>query len=93
MNRQHFSWTIDAIADDVARVEVDGDQVVTVPFWVLPSGAVEGDVLRVSHQREEGRSEIVIEHDPDATRMASQRSVRQLADMPVNRGPAGDIVL
>ncbi len=93
MTHQHYSWTIDAIADDVARVEVDGDQVVTVPSWVLPSAAAEGDVLRVSHQREEGRSVIIIDHDPDATLMALQRSARQLADMPLDRGPKGDIVL
>ncbi len=93
MTRQHYSWTIDAIADDVARVELDGDRMVTVPSWILPSAAVEGDVLRVSHQREDGRSVIVIDHDPDATRAALQRSARQLADMPLDHGPTGDIVL
>lgn len=93
MNRQHHSWTIDAIADDVARVEVDSDRIIALPAWVLPAAAAEGDVLRVSHQREEGRSVIVIDHDMDATRRALQRSVRQLADMPLDSGPKGDIVL
>lgn len=69
MSSQHYNWTIDAIADDVARVEVDSDQVVSLPAWVLPSATVEGDVLQVSHQREARRSVIVIDHDPDATRV------------------------
>lgn len=93
MTSQHYSWTVDAIADHVARVEVDSDRVVALPEWVLPSAAVEGDVLRVSHQREAGRSVIIIDHDPDATRKALEQSARQVAAMPLDRGPSGNIVL
>lgn len=84
---------IDGIAEDVARVEVDGDRVITLPAWLLPLRVSEGDVLRVSHLREEARSVLVIEHDLDATNLARERSAHQLADMPLDAEAGGDIVL
>lgn len=93
MNRQHHVWTIDAIEEDVARIEVDGDRVVTLPLWLLPFAVVEGDVLRVSHQREAARSVLIIDRDVEATRLATGRSARQLADTPLDTGAGGDIVL
>ena len=79
-------WTIDSIGEDVARIEVDGDRVVTLPAWLLPVGTAEGDVLRVSHQREAARSVLVIDRDPAATSLANRRSAQQLADTPLNAG-------
>ncbi|MHB1223477.1 MAG: DUF3006 domain-containing protein [Gemmatimonadaceae bacterium] len=93
MTRQHHVWTIDSIEEEVARVEVDGDRVVTLPAWLLPAGTAEGDVLHVSHQREAARSVLVIDLDRAATRLANRRSERQLADTPVDSGRGGDIVL
>lgn len=91
MNRQHHSWTIDAIEEDVVRVEVDGERVIALPAWILPAAVREGDVLQVSHQRETERSVLVIARDPDATRKAVERSARQLADMPLDGGVGGDV--
>lgn len=93
MTRQRHVWVVDGIAEEVARVEVDGERVVTIPAWVLPADVREGDVLRVSHQREQHRSVMMIERDPLATRRATERSERQLARMPPTPGPGGDIVL
>lgn len=93
MTREHHVWTIDSIGEDVARIEVDGDRVVTLPAWLLPAGTAEGDVLRVSHQREVARSVLVIDRDHAATRLANRRSAQQLADTPLNAGGSGDIVL
>ena len=61
---------MDAIAEGVARVEVDGDRVVSVPAWLLPAGASEGDVLRVTREREPGRAVVTIERDAWATHRA-----------------------
>ena len=63
-------WVVDAVAEGVARVEVDGDRVVSVPAWLLPAGASEGDVLRVTREREPGRAVVTIERDAWATHRA-----------------------
>ncbi|MGH7668424.1 MAG: DUF3006 domain-containing protein, partial [Gemmatimonadaceae bacterium] len=49
MSRQAHRWIIDSIADHVAVIEVDGEQTVHLPRWVIPRGAVEGQVLTVQH--------------------------------------------
>jgi hypothetical protein len=41
-------WVIDQIENGVAAVEINGDNVVTMPVEVLPKGIREGDVLRVA---------------------------------------------
>lgn len=94
MTRQEIHvWMVDAIEEGMARIEVDGDRVVTLPTWLLPFAVSEGEVLRVSHRREQERSALVIERDPDATAAALRRSARQLADIPRETGAGGDIVL
>jgi DUF3006 family protein len=41
-------WVIDQIENGVAAVEINGDNVLTIPIEVLPKGVREGDVLRVT---------------------------------------------
>jgi len=41
-------WVIDQIENGVASVEINGNNVVTIPLEVLPKGVREGDVLRVT---------------------------------------------
>lgn len=81
MQRSRHIWTVDTIEEGAAAIEVDGRQVTTVPRWVLPSGAKEGDVLVVHHERGAERSSLVIEVDEDATRVALEKSASQVETM------------
>ena len=95
MVEQH-RWIVDSMEEHVASIEVDGGATVTVPQWLLPAGAREGHVLRVSHEREPAgnRSSVTIEIDDAATRQAVAESASQVRKgrRPGN-DPGGDIVL
>lgn len=45
-------WTIDRLEGDLAVLEVEERKTVTVPKTALPEGAQEGDVLRITIDRE-----------------------------------------
>lgn len=68
------TWVVAVIEDGSASIEVDGRTVTPIPQWMLPEGVREGDVLSVTHDRREGKSELLIETDPDAKRKALDRS-------------------
>jgi Protein of unknown function (DUF3006) len=98
MPEQTHRWVIDAIADRVAAIEIDGDRTVRLPRWVLPRGAREGDVLAVRHtlDAEGERSALVIEIDRAATeaaRRASREQVDAIRNQSHRRDPGGDVVL
>jgi hypothetical protein len=57
------TWIVAVIEDGSASIEVDGRTVTPIPQWMLPEGAKEGDVLSVTHDRMEGKSELLIETD------------------------------
>ena len=57
------TWVVDVIEDGSASIEVDGRTVTPIPQWMLPEGVREGDVLSVTHDRLEGKSELLIETD------------------------------
>jgi hypothetical protein len=42
------TWVVDQIENGVASVEIDGHSTSTVPVSILPRGAGEGSVLRVT---------------------------------------------
>jgi hypothetical protein len=86
------TWIVDVIEDGSASIEVDGRSVTPIPQWMLPEGVREGDVLSVTHDRNEGKSALLIETNPEAKREALDRSVNQVAKKSKNdRG--GDISL
>lgn len=90
--RSKHIWVVDIIEDGSASIEVDGRTVTPIPEWMLPEGVKEGDVLSVMHDRRQGKSELVIETDPEAKRKALDRSERQMSRKSKNdRG--GDIQL
>jgi hypothetical protein len=73
------TWIVDVIEDGSASIEVDGRTVTPIPQWMLPEGVREGDVLSVTHDREEGKSALLIETDPEAKKKALNRSAKQAA--------------
>jgi hypothetical protein len=86
------TWIVDVIEDGSASIEVDGRTVTPIPQWMLPEGVREGDVLSVTHNREEGKSALLIETDPEAKKKALNRSAKQAAAKSKN-DPGGDISL
>jgi hypothetical protein len=86
------TWVVDVIEDGSASIEVDGRSVTPIPAWMLPEGVIEGDVLSVTHDRQQGKSALLIETDPEAKRKALDKSVKQVSRKSKNdRG--GDVVL
>lgn len=72
-------WAVDALHESAARVEEDGERMLTVPRWLLPTTAREGDVLAVV-RRPDGRSGVTIDVviDREATRAARERATAQV---------------
>jgi len=46
---------------------------------MLPLGVREGDVLAVTHEREQGKSMLAIRVDPEAKKKAMDRSAEQVS--------------
>ena len=73
------TWIVDVIEDGSASIEVDGRSVTPIPEWMLPVGVREGDVLSVTHEREQGKSVLAIQVDPAAKKKAMDRSAKQVS--------------
>jgi DUF3006 family protein len=89
-------WVIDEIEENAASIEVDGDEMITMPRWLLPDGARQGDVLAVRHDRptKGRRSALTIEVDADATNQALAESAAQVKKGTERRNdPGGNITL
>ena len=94
-------WVVDGIEEGVARIEEDGVRMITVPVKALPSGAKEGDILRVrgKPRPSDGDNEsleVTISVDQAATAAALARS-RAATDATMaeskKRDPGGNVSL
>src|SRR5947209_13163106 len=52
-------WRIDGIEEGAARVEEDGKRMITLPSHLLPAGAREGHVVRVT-RTEAGKGSVTL---------------------------------
>jgi hypothetical protein len=89
-------WIIDGIEEGIARIEEDGGRIIHLPRSLLPSGAREGQILRVTSTPGQGRTELTIEIDEAATAAALARSKAQTAATMAasrKRDPGGDVSL
>jgi len=95
MPAQTHRWVVDAIEEAAASIEVDGNAMVTVPIWLLPAAARQGDVLRITHDRppKGERSTLTIEVDAAATKKALAESAAQVSKARTKNDPGGDIIL
>jgi hypothetical protein len=78
-------WVIDAIEEGVASIELPGGRMAHLPVSVLPTGAKQGQILRVT-----------IEVDQKATDRALEESAAQVkkgSDESRKRDRGGDIAL
>jgi len=74
-------WALDSIEEGVARIEEDGERMISIPSHLLPAGVKEGQLLRVTHApASDGHSIVLtIAFDEAGTRKAFRKSIETTA--------------
>jgi hypothetical protein len=97
MAEQSHVWRIDGIEDGVARIEEDGERMIALPRHLLPAGAREGQVVRVTRTASgKGSVALTLVIDDAATAAESDRSRAQTAAILARsrkRDPGGNVSL
>jgi Protein of unknown function (DUF3006) len=95
MHDGKHQWVVDSIEEHAASIEVDGKDMITLPLWLIPDGAKQGDVLAVQHERpaKGQRSTLTITVDAAATKKALAESAAQVKKGAPAKGAGGDIIL
>lgn len=96
MKPDKHRWVIDGLEEDAARIEEDGARILTVPRWLLPAEAREGQVLQVTRSLATGASTVTFTVDDAATAAATSASaaqVEKIAKASKSRDAGGDVVL
>ena len=97
MPDQAHVWRIDGIEEGVARVEEDGEGMITLPRHLLPAGAREGQVVRVTRTAtDKGSVTLTLIVDEAATAGEADRSRAQTAAILAQskkRDPGGNVSL
>ena len=96
--RSSHRWAIDAIEEGMARIEEDGERMITVPVYLLPAGVREGQVLEVTSApgRVKGTLVVSVAADEEATTESLARSKVAMARAIVRsrkRDAGGDVAL
>lgn len=96
--RTEHSWSVDGIEEGVARIEEDGERMLQIPLHLLPAGAAEGQLLRVTRSSGSGPESIVvtIAIDHAATTVSLRKSKATTAQAMAaskKRDPGGDVAL
>ena len=94
---EQYLWRIDGIEDGVARVEEDGERMITLPRHLLPAGAREGQVVRVTRTASgKGSVTLTLLVDDAATTAEADRSRAQTTAILARskkRDPGGNVSL
>jgi hypothetical protein len=69
-------WAVDSIQEGVARVEEDGEKMLNVPSELLPPGATEGQLLRVTRAPDGDHAVLTVTIDPTGTAKAHRKSIQ-----------------
>lgn len=95
MHDGKHQWVVDSIEENAASIEVDGKDMITLPLWLIPDGAKQGDVLAVQHERpaKSQRSTLTITVDAAATKKALAESAAQVKKSAPAKDAGGDIIL
>ena len=97
MTQQSHVWRIDGIEDGVARVEEDGERMITLPRHLLPASAREGQVVRVTRSAsDKGSVTLTLAIDDAATAAEADRSRAQTSAILARsktRDPGGNVSL
>jgi hypothetical protein len=97
MAEQTRLWRIDGIEEGVARVEEDGERMITLPLHLLPAGAREGQIVRVTRSMAgKGSVTLTLTIDAEATAAAVEQSRGQTSAILAQsrkRDPGGNVSL
>lgn len=97
-DRTEHRWAVDAIEEGIARIEEDGERMITVPVTLLPPGTREGQVLRATRSSggAKGEPELTVVLDGAGTQTA-RRASKTVMDAAMaeskKRDPGGDVAL
>jgi len=74
-------WALDSIEEGMARLEEDGERMITIPVHLLPPGVSEGQLLSVTRAPAPDRKSVVITIaiDDAGTAKAFRKSVETTA--------------
>lgn len=89
-------WIVDGIEEGMARIEVDGKRIMSVPAYLLPDDASEGQVLSVSRNASTGSVQISVKRDAAATAKALDSSAAVMHGAMTEskkRDPGGNVSL
>ena len=67
-------WAVDSIQEGVARIEEDGEKMISVPARLLPVGVTEGQLLEVTRAPDGERAVLTIVVDKAGTTKAHRKS-------------------
>ena len=92
------SWSVDGIEEGVARIEEDGVRTLSIPQHLLPTGVVEGQLLRVTRASVSGPESIVVTIAVDhaattASLRKSSATMAQAMDESAKRDKGGNVAL
>jgi hypothetical protein len=96
MTDQNHIWRIDGIEEGVARVEEDGERMITLPRYLLPASVREGQLIRVTRAPGKGSVTLTIAIDEEGTAAELAASKAQTAAALAQsrkRDPGGDVSL
>ncbi|MEP7002002.1 MAG: DUF3006 domain-containing protein [bacterium] len=91
-------WAVDSIDEGIARIEEDGERMITIPRHLLPDGVTAGQLLRVSRSSPSGPESLVLTIEIDRAGAAkslrtSKATMAQAMDESKTRDPGGDVAL
>jgi hypothetical protein len=93
---EEHRWAIDALDDSVARIEEDGKRMLTVPRYLVPAEAREGQLLRVTRADIQGVLTVSVTVDQHATSAAlasSGATTKRAMARSKKQDPGGDVSL
>ena len=91
-------WAVDGIEEGMARIEEDGDRMIAVPVYLIPTGIREGQLLRVTSTtgEDDGTLLVTVVIDEKATADAfakSKATTAKAMSASKKHDPGGDVAL
>jgi hypothetical protein len=93
---EEHRWAIDALDDGMVRIEEDGKRMLTIPRYLVPADAREGQLLRVTRTDIPGVLTVSIAVDQSGTAAALASSVattKRAMARSKKHDPGGDVSL
>ena len=96
--RTEHRWAVEGIEEGIARIEEDGERMISVPVHLLPPGTKAGQLLRMTGDAGDlaGAAGCTIVLDEAGT-LAAQRQSKAFVDATLaeskKRDPGGDVSL